>query len=63
MNDDSLIDIANITTGSNDINLRKFHVKSYGYEKIHMDKDLIKYKLFGTLIQENVSRSERTRVR
>ena len=36
---DSLIDINNIITGSNNITLR--NVKPYEYDKMYMDKDLI----------------------
>ena len=38
---DSLIDINNNTTGLNNITLRKFNVKPYGYDKMYMDKYLI----------------------
>ena len=38
---DSLIDINNITTGLNNITLRKVNVKPYGYDKMYMDKYLI----------------------
>ena len=36
---DSLININNVITGSNNINLRKVNVKSYGFDKMYMDKD------------------------
>ena len=42
---DSLIDINNIKTGSNNITLRKVNVKPYGYDILYTDKDLIKDKL------------------
>ena len=48
---DSLIDINNITTGLNDITLRKVNVKSYGYDKMYMDNDLIKEKLYQLIDQ------------
>ena len=38
---DSSIDINNNTTGLNNITLRKFNVKPYGYDKMYMDKYLI----------------------
>ena len=38
---DSLIDINNNITGLNNITLRKFNVKPYGYDKMYMDKYLI----------------------
>ena len=41
---DSLIEINNIA-GSNNITLRKVNVKSYGFDKMYMDKVLIKDKL------------------
>ena len=43
---DSLIDINNIITGSNDITLRKVNVKPCGYDKMYMGKDLIEDKLY-----------------
>ena len=38
---DSLIEINNITTGSNNITLRKYNLKLYGFDKSHMDEELI----------------------
>ena len=38
---DSLIDINNITTGSNNIVPQKVNVKPYECNKTYMDKDLI----------------------
>ena len=43
---DSLIDISNIITGSNNITLRKVNVKAYGNYKMYMDKHLIADKLY-----------------
>ena len=40
-----MIDINNIITGSNNISLRKVNVKTYGYDEIYMNKDLIESKL------------------
>ena len=42
---DSLVDINNIITGSNNITLTKVTVKSYVYDKMYVDKDLIEDKL------------------
>ena len=42
---DSLIDISNKVTGSNNITLGKINVKPYGRDKMYMDKDLIEDKL------------------
>ena len=36
---DSLIEINNIITGSNNIISRKINVKPYGFHKIYMDKE------------------------
>ena len=41
----SLIEINNIITGSNNIILRSVNVKPYGFDKMDMDKDLIEDKL------------------
>ena len=35
---DSLIEITNITTASNNITLRKVNVKPYRFDKMYMDK-------------------------
>ena len=43
---DSLIEINNIITGPNNITLRKFNVKPYGFDEIYIDKELIKDKLY-----------------
>ena len=42
---DSLIDMNNVITGSNNIILRKVNVKLCGYNKMYMGKDLIDNKL------------------
>ena len=44
LTNDSLAEINNIITGSNNITLRKVKVKSYRFDKMHMDKDLIEDK-------------------
>ena len=41
---DSLIDVSNIITGSNNITLTKVNVRPYGYDKMYMDKGLIEDK-------------------
>ena len=38
---DSLIEINNIITSSNNFTLRKVNVKPCGFDKIYMDKELI----------------------
>ena len=43
---DSLIEKSNIITGSNNITLTKVNVEPSGYDKMHMDKDLIDDKLY-----------------
>ena len=48
---DSLIDINSIITGLNNITKGKVNAKPYGYEKMYMDKDLIKYKLYQLIDQ------------
>ena len=50
---DSLIDINNVITGSNNITLRKVNIKLYGYDKMYLDKDLIEYKLHQLIHQFN----------
>ena len=50
---DSLIEINNILTGSNNITLRKVNVKSYGLDKMYMVKELIKDKLYQIIDQLN----------
>ena len=48
---DSLIDISNTITDSNNITLGKVCVKPCGYDKMYMDKDLIEDKLYELLVQ------------
>ena len=48
---DSLMKLNNINTVSNNITLRKVNVKSYGFGKMHMDKDLIEDKLYRIIDQ------------
>ena len=43
---DSLIEINNIITGSNNITSRKVNVKPYGFDKMYMYKELIEDKLY-----------------
>ena len=48
---DSLIEINNIITGSNNITLRKVNVNPHGYDKMHMDKESIEDKLYQIIDQ------------
>ena len=48
---DSMIEINNIITGSNNISLRKVNVKPYGFDKMYLDKDLIEDKLYRIMDQ------------
>ena len=48
---DSLIEINNIITGSNNSTLRKINVKPYGFDKMYVDKELIEDKLYQTIDQ------------
>ena len=41
-----LMETRNIITSSNNITLRKVNVKPYGFDKMHMDKELIEDKLY-----------------
>ena len=50
---DSLIEINNIITGSNDIALRKVNVKPYESDKTYMSKDLIEDKIYQIINQIN----------
>ena len=50
---DSLMDINNIATGSNNIFLRNINVKQCGYDKMYMNKDLIENKLQQLIDQFN----------
>ena len=53
LNVDSLIETNNVITGSNNISLRKVDVNQYGFDKIYMDKELIKDKLYQVIHQFN----------
>ena len=46
-----LIDINNMITGSNSITQRKVNNKLYRYDKMYIDQDLIKYKLYELIDQ------------
>ena len=48
----SLIEINNIITGSNDITLRKVNVELYGFDKMYMDKELVEDKLLYQIIDQ-----------
>ena len=50
---DSLMEINNIITGSNNIALRKVNVKRYGFDKMYMDKELIRDKPYQIIDQFN----------
>ena len=50
---DSLIEVNNIITGSNNIILRNVNVKPYGFDKIYMDKELTENKLYQIIDQFN----------
>ena len=50
---ESLIEINNIITGSNNITLRKVNIKPYGFDKMYMDKELTEDKLYQTIDQFN----------
>ena len=50
---DSLIEINNIITNSNNITLRKVNVKPYRCDKMYMDKELIEEKLYQIIDQFN----------
>ena len=50
---DSLIEVNNIITGSNNINLGKVNIKPYGFDKIYMGKELIEDVLYEIIDQFN----------
>ena len=50
---DSLIEIDNRVTSSNNITLRKVNVKPYGFDEMYMDKELIEGKLYQTINKFN----------
>ena len=50
---DSLIEINNIITESNNTTLRKVDVKPYGFDKMYMNKELIEGKLYQVIDQFN----------
>ena len=50
LNVDSLIEINNIITGSNDIALIKFKLRPYEFDDMYMDKDLIEDKLYQIIV-------------
>ena len=53
---DSLIEIDNIITNSNDDTLRKVNVKPYGFHKMYMVKELTEVKLYQKINQFNERR-------
>ena len=50
---DSLIEINKVITDSNNINLRKVNVKTYGFDKMNMDKDIVEDKPYQIIDQFN----------
>ena len=50
---DALIEINNITIGSNNIILRKVNVKPHGFDKMYMNKKSIEDKLYQKIDQFN----------
>ena len=48
---DSLIDINNIMTSSNNMTLKKVFVKFYGYDKMYMNKDSLENKWYQLIDQ------------
>ena len=48
---DSLIDINNIITGSNNIILKKVNARPYKYDKMYMDTDLMEDELYEVIDQ------------
>ena len=50
---DSLIEINNIITGSNNITLRIVNLKPYRFGKMYIDKELIEDKLYQIIDQFN----------
>ena len=50
---DSLIEINNIISGSNNITFGKVNVKPYGFNKMYMDEELIEDKLYQIIDQFN----------
>ena len=51
-----LIDSDNIITRSNNITLRKINAKPYGFDKMYIDKELIKDNLYQIKDQFNERR-------
>ena len=50
---DSLIEINNIITGTNNISLRKVNVKLYELDKMYINKELIEDKFYQMIDQFN----------
>ena len=59
---DSQIEINNITTKSNNITLKKFDVKPYGFDKMYIDKELIEDKFYQITYQFNERKITSTNV-
>ena len=58
---DSLIEINNITTGSNNIALRKVNVKLFGFDKMYIDKEFVENKLYQIIDQFNERKNTSTK--
>ena len=59
---DSLIEINNIAFKSNNITLKKIDVKSYGFDKMYIDKELIEDKFYQITYQFNERKITSTNV-
>ena len=57
----SLIEVNNIITGSNNISLTKFNIRIYRFDKMYMDKELIEDALYQILDQFNERKTTNTK--
>ena len=60
LTNDSLIEVINITTGSNNITLRKINIKPNRLDKMYMEQNLIKDKLHQIIDKFNERNITRT---
>ena len=58
----SLIEINNIITSSNNITLRKLNVKPYEFDKMYVDKKLVKDKFYQVIDQLNERKITSTKI-
>ena len=58
---DSLIKVNNTITGSNNITFKKLNVKPYGFDKMHMNTELIEDKLYQIIDQFNERKTTSTK--